>query len=177
MIPMNTPETPNTQPSKSAGMPRWKSILFGVVGFPLVHGVLPWGLSLLTHRYGWVDGWPGTWNLIGLILVVAGSAYASWGLVLHSMEGWQWAPTQTYLLRRGPYTISRNPMYLGELVLWLGWALFYGSLAALIGFLLWFAMFNVVIVPQEERALEARFGEAYLAYKARVPRWLGFPCR
>jgi protein-S-isoprenylcysteine O-methyltransferase Ste14 len=177
MITMNTPETLNPEPSKSARMPRWMSILFGVVGFPLVHGVLPWGLSLLSTRHGWVDGWPGTWNLPGLILVVVGTAYAIWGLVLHSIEGWQWARTQMYLLRRGPYTLSRNPMYLGELVLWLGWGLFYGSGAVLIGFLLWFAMFNFVIVPQEERALEARFGEAYRAYKARVPRWLGFPRR
>jgi protein-S-isoprenylcysteine O-methyltransferase Ste14 len=36
-------------------------------------------------------------------------------------------------------------------------------------------MFTFVIVPWEERDLEARFGEAYRAYKARVPRWLGLP--
>ena len=36
-----------------------------------------------------------------------------------------------------------------------------------------FATFHFVIVPWEERDLEARFGAAYRAYKARVPRWLG----
>jgi protein-S-isoprenylcysteine O-methyltransferase Ste14 len=46
----------------------------------------------------------------------------------------------------------------------------------LIGFLLWFATFNFVIVPWAERDLEARFGAAYRA-KARVPRWLGLPRR
>ena len=37
--------------------------------------------------------------------------------------------TPQYLLRRGPYRLSRNPMYAGEAVVWLGWALFYGRLA------------------------------------------------
>jgi protein-S-isoprenylcysteine O-methyltransferase Ste14 len=60
-----------------------------------------------------------------------------------------------------------------ELAFWFGWALFYGSIAVLIGFLFWFALFNFVIVPREERDLEARFGEAYRAYKTRGPRWLG----
>jgi protein-S-isoprenylcysteine O-methyltransferase Ste14 len=64
-------------------------------------------------------------------------------------------------------------MYLFELVFWFGWALFYGSITVLIGFLLWFAMFNFIIVPWEERDLEARFGEAYRQYKQVVPRWLG----
>jgi protein-S-isoprenylcysteine O-methyltransferase Ste14 len=35
------------------------------------------------------------------------------------------------------------------------------------------AVFNFANVPLEERALEARFGEAYREYKLRVPRWFG----
>ena len=60
-----------------------------------------------------------------------------------------------------------------ELGFWFGWALFYGSIAVLIGFLIMFTMFNFVIVPYEERDLERRFGEAYRQYKYRVPRWIG----
>ena len=81
--------------------------------------------------------------------------------------------TPKYLLVQGPYRFSRNPMYLGELVLWLGWALFYGSVAILIGFLLMWVMMNFRAVPREERDLEARFGESYLEYKDNVPRWFG----
>ncbi len=64
-------------------------------------------------------------------------------------------------------------MYLAELALLLGWMLFYGSVAIFITFLVAGAMFNIVIVPREERELEARFGESYLQYKRTVPRWLG----
>jgi protein-S-isoprenylcysteine O-methyltransferase Ste14 len=76
------------------------------------------------------------------------------------------------LLTGGPFAWTRNPMYLGFLMLWLGWALWYGSVAVGIG-LVTLAAFLVFHVPHEERGLEARFGEAYLQYKSKVPRWLG----
>jgi protein-S-isoprenylcysteine O-methyltransferase Ste14 len=162
--------------STRAHLPRW----MGPILFPLVHAAIPWAISLLTRREGWSGRGPGAWNLLGLPLVGVGTAFAAWGMALHMVEapeGWEWEPSQKYLLLQGPYRLSRNPMYLGELVLWLGWALFYGSVAVLLGFCLWLVEFRFVIVPREERALEARFGEPYRAYRARVPRWLGLPRR
>lgn len=177
---MDTPDIPNKEQSKRVRLPHWISPIFLTVLFLLVHVAAPWGLSLLSARHGWVDGRPGTWNLLALILVVAGIACTLWMMALHFLASpgsfLELTPTQK-LLTPGPYAFSRNPMYLFELAFWFGWALFYGSIAVLIGFLLWFAMFNFVIVPFEERDLEARFGEAYRAYKARVPRWLGLPQR
>src|SRR6266404_9462235 len=71
--------------------------------------------------------------------------------------------TLKYLLRRGPYAFTRNPMYVGALTLWLGWTLFYGSIAVAIGCLvLWLVM--ATLVRSEERRLEARFGDAYREY-------------
>ena len=58
------------------------------------------------------------------------------------------------------------------LIIALGWALFYGSVSILVGAVLAWILFNFVVVPREERDLEARFGESYLEYKNRVPRWL-----
>jgi protein-S-isoprenylcysteine O-methyltransferase Ste14 len=81
--------------------------------------------------------------------------------------------TPKYLLVAGPYTWTRNPMYLAEMALWIGWALFYGSSGVLIGLLVLWAVMNFMVVPFEERDLEARFGDSYLRYKQRVPRWLG----
>jgi protein-S-isoprenylcysteine O-methyltransferase Ste14 len=62
-------------------------------------------------------------------------------------------------------------MYVAELGLWLGWAIFFGSVTVLIGFVALSAGINF-LVRREERDLEARFGEDYLQYKAAVPRWL-----
>jgi protein-S-isoprenylcysteine O-methyltransferase Ste14 len=75
-------------------------------------------------------------------------------------------------MTRGPYALSRNPMYVSEVMLWLGWTMFYGSLGVTVGFVILLAAL-VVSVPYEERALDARFGERYRGYKITVPRWLG----
>ena len=64
-------------------------------------------------------------------------------------------------------------MYLSELTLLLGWAIFYGSAAVMITFAVAWAVFRFFAEPLEERALEARFGELYLDYRNKVPRWLG----
>ncbi len=173
---MSTPEVPSSKQPKRARLPHWITPIYLTALFLLVHVAAPWGLSLLSTRHGWVDGGPGRWNLLALILVVAGIAGTLWMISLHYLASpnsfLEFRPTQR-LLTPGPYAFSRNPMYLFELAFWFGWALFYGSIAVLIGFLLWFAMFNFVIVPYEERDLEARFGEAYRQYKKVVPRWLG----
>ena len=177
---MSRPEIPNKERSKRGPLLHWMTPIFVTVLFLLVHVALPWGLSSLSTRHGWIDGRPGKWNLLALVLVVVGIAGTLWMMALHILASpgsfVELRPTRQ-LLTPGPYAASRNPMYLFELTFWFGWALFYGSIAVLIGFLLWLAMFHFVIVPWEERDLEARFGDAYRAYKARVPRWLGLPRR
>jgi protein-S-isoprenylcysteine O-methyltransferase Ste14 len=62
-------------------------------------------------------------------------------------------------------------MYVGELGLWFGWAIVYGSVAVAIGFALLCVIVHVVILPREERALRARVGDTYREYEARTPRW------
>ncbi len=72
----------------------------------------------------------------------------------------------------GVYRVTRNPMYLGFVVLLFGWAVFLSSAWALIGpviFVLYITRYQIV---PEERALAAKFGDAYADYKAKVRRWL-----
>lgn len=82
-------------------------------------------------------------------------------------------PDKDYLLRNSLYAYSRNPMYLSELILMLGWVIFYGSAVLLIAFVAWTLFFNFYQVPLEKRILEAHFDESYREYKRRVPRWFG----
>mgnify|MGYP003435026563 FL=1 len=67
---------------------------------------------------------------------------------------------------------SRNPMYLGQLLLLVAWAVFLGHvLSAVLPLLFALYITRFQILP-EERVLEARFGDAYARYRARVRRWL-----
>ena len=80
-------------------------------------------------------------------------------------------PTTT-VVRHGPYRFSRNPIYLAFSLLQMGIALWVSSLwvvATLAGAV---ALMTVVVIPREERYLEARFPSEYLPYRASVRRWV-----
>jgi protein-S-isoprenylcysteine O-methyltransferase Ste14 len=72
----------------------------------------------------------------------------------------------------GVYRWTRNPMYVGLALILCGWAVFLGSWWALPGPLVFAAYIGRFQIAPEERALAARFGDAYRAYQARVRRWL-----
>jgi protein-S-isoprenylcysteine O-methyltransferase Ste14 len=150
--------------------------------------MLPGVVALLAPQWGWVSGLPGLWNWLALILVAAGLAGVAGGASLHFAaiphgREMAWIPNSSpssrslasHVLATGPYRYSRNPMYVLEMAMWLGWAIFYGSASVLITLILWCVAFVFFVVPDEERVLEARFGEAYLEYKKSVPRWFGLP--
>lgn len=168
---------------------RGRGLILGLVVvsiiYPLMVGVLPWGLSLLTPRYGWTESRPAVWNLVGLLPVMAGIAGLVWVFsvmftqfpklpetVEFDKDERLWSATSRVLITNGPFARSRNPMFLAGMTVWLGWAAFYGSwVIAMMAVVLW-SLSNYFKVPHEERGLEARFGEAYRDYCRKVPRWL-----
>ena len=97
------------QPKKTKFLSPW-------IAYPLalfVWWVLPWVVSQLTPHYGWVAGRPSPWNLLGLIPVAIGTIGLLWGVAAHSAQssqGIEWERDKSYLLRRGMYAYSRNPM-------------------------------------------------------------------
>jgi protein-S-isoprenylcysteine O-methyltransferase Ste14 len=80
-------------------------------------------------------------------------------------------PTTT-IVRTGPYRFSRNPIYLAFSLLQLGIALWVNSLWLVLTLLVAVAIMSLVVIPREERYLEARFPSEYHSYKASVRRWL-----
>jgi protein-S-isoprenylcysteine O-methyltransferase Ste14 len=154
-------------------------LCFWFVGIPLGHGVMPWMISLMAVHHGWHAGRPGPWNLIGLFPLALGFTGLAWVFVT-GLSRVSELPTRVklglapvMLLTSGPFALSRNPMYLSALTLWLGWAIFYGSLAIAAVWPGMWAGLNFIIVPREERSLERCFGGSYLRYKQDVRRWLG----
>jgi protein-S-isoprenylcysteine O-methyltransferase Ste14 len=77
----------------------------------------------------------------------------------------------TAIVRTGPYRFSRNPIYLAFSVLQLGLAIWVGSWWLVATLAAAIAIIHYVVVPREERYLEARFGAEYRDYKAAVRRW------
>jgi len=78
----------------------------------------------------------------------------------------------TSLQTTGIYTISRNPMYAGLAILYLGLACFVGNWWHAILFPLLLFTVQVFIIIPEEKYLTRRFGEAYLQYRKKVRRWV-----
>jgi protein-S-isoprenylcysteine O-methyltransferase Ste14 len=78
----------------------------------------------------------------------------------------------TAIVRSGPYRFSRNPIYLAFSLLHLGVALWFNSLWLLVTLVPAVALMTFVVIPREERYLEARFPAEYLPYRAAVRRWL-----
>jgi protein-S-isoprenylcysteine O-methyltransferase Ste14 len=80
-------------------------------------------------------------------------------------------PTTT-IVRKGPYRWTRNPIYLAFSLFQLGIAFMVNGLWLLLTLIPAVALMSFVVIPREERYLEARFPSDYPAYKAAVRRWL-----
>lgn len=76
------------------------------------------------------------------------------------------------LVIRGLYRYTRNPMYLGLLILIAGWAILFESFV-LVGYgVFLFIFFSLFVHFHEERYLSREYGDEYEQYKAQVGRWL-----
>ena len=76
------------------------------------------------------------------------------------------------LVVTGPFAIVRNPLYVGNLLIWSGMACWAGALWAVPLCWLIFVPYYVLISLWEEQLLETRLGEPYRAYQRRVHAWL-----
>ena len=80
-------------------------------------------------------------------------------------------PTLT-IVRKGPYRFTRNPMYLGLVLLQLALGFFVNDWSPVLIAVPLMLLLHYGVILREEKYLEAKFGEQYLALKQNVRRWL-----
>ena len=76
------------------------------------------------------------------------------------------------MVQDGFYRFSRNPMYLGMLLVLFGVGLWLGNVLALLLAPVFVAIMNRQYIVREEQLLDSRFGDAYQTYRRRVRRWI-----
>ncbi len=131
---------------------------------------LPLALALLFIRAG--EASSSLVSLLGATMVACGEGLRLWAVrhigVISRTRSDRLGP----LVSAGPFGLIRNPLYIGNIALWVGFALS--------ARLVWIAPIFVAvlgleyhaIVRWEESLLESRRGEEYRAYAGRVPRWI-----
>jgi len=123
-----------------------------------------WPLPIL----GGAAFWP------GLALVVFGVGILIWGRRTLVAGGTNVDPSlpSTAVVTSGPYRISRNPLYVGLAIVYLGLALAFDVWWGIVLLVLVLLVMHLGVIHREERYLERKFGDAYRQYRLAVRRYL-----
>ena len=133
-------------------------VVGGIISWFYPWQLLPGGLAVL---FG---------NLLFLIgIAVIAVAFAQMRRAKTNIEPWK--PT-TKILEAGVYRISRNPIYLGMILVYLGISCFFNFVWFLPFLPIVLAIIHFGVILREEKYLESKFGEEYLDYQKRVRRWI-----
>lgn len=122
-----------------------------------------------------VGGGPPPWlEQAGAGAMLAGFALMAWGLITFARLRTSALPFHAArtLVIRPPYTFTRNPMYLGLLIAYLGGALVTNWAWPLVFLPAVLAVIQGFVIAREERYLSAEFDADYAAYCRRVRRWI-----
>lgn len=112
--------------------------------------------------------------ILATIVCVAALATGSAGVRefhRHGTHTSPFKPTITFVTS-GVFRHTRNPMYLGLVMLTAGIAVAVNSLAFLLAAILLAALLQLAVIKPEERFLSARFGKAFETYRSQTRRWL-----
>ena len=110
------------------------------------------------------------------VLLVAGLAFALLGILAFRESRTTVNPLKperaSALVTGGVYRVTRNPMYVGMAFVLLAWAVYLAAVLPFVGIAVFVAFITRLQIVPEERVLHGLFGDAYVAYAARVRRWL-----
>lgn len=133
------------------------------------------GAAVALHL-AWQMPWP-PWQWLssaGVILVLAGLLLMLWSAIALYRRGTSplpWVPSNT-VVSTGPYRFSRNPIYLGDVLLLAGIGCWLGIGWLVLAAAVSVPVFTRSVVVHEEAYLAERFPEAWAEYSGRVRRWL-----
>jgi len=159
----NHASNPLRQVMKYVPVP-WVFILAYLCGIGLEYAFPP------NHTFAALPGL----TVAGGGLFILGAALAGWGWLTFRRARTTTVPGQSssLLVTWGPYRFSRNPMYVGLSLAYLGEAGLLRQVWPLILLPVVIAYVNWIVIPVEERKLGEVFGEAYEQYRRSVRRWV-----
>ncbi len=149
----------------------------GVTVLPVLTIVPPFVAGLLLH-FLWTqlrffpEWWIGL--AVGSPLVVAGVLLIRWSsrtMLRAGVDPNPYEPT-TAIVATGPYTVSRNPIYVSATVVYVGIAFVVNTVWPIIFLPLGISLLYYGVIAREESYMKKVFGDEYLKYKARVRRWI-----
>jgi protein-S-isoprenylcysteine O-methyltransferase Ste14 len=113
-------------------------------------------------------------GVAGAVVFLVGAGIAAWGLLAFRKARTTTVPGEeaSQLVTGGPYRFTRNPMYVGLVLAYVGEAGILRQVGPLLLLPLVAAYVNWVVIPLEESTLARIFGAPYERYRARVRRWL-----
>lgn len=165
--PTGDPSARNNSASDRANTFPWPPVLF------VAALVAAWAMNLaLPITWPGVDD--GAARVIGISFGVAGIILVAWAIAALIGGGTTVMPDKasTALITSGPFGYFRNPIYLGEVLILLAAAELTKNVWYIVAAASLAVLVTMLQILPEERHLEARFGEAYRAYKARTRRWI-----
>ena len=168
-MPPATDSLPETHISEAERRPsaRIGAVLFRHRGWLPVPFLL---VPLLAH------GSPDAMNwILGFVFVLLGEAIRLAGVAAAGTVTRRRSRTVQRLVTYGIFAWMRNPLYVGNFLIWIGFAVISGVLWFIPVAIVLFAVEYTLIVRYEEGVLESIFGAEYLAYKSRTARWFPRP--
>jgi protein-S-isoprenylcysteine O-methyltransferase Ste14 len=151
-----------------------RNLFFTILQPGLVTGLFPYLLLRGEGKSFFPDAWS-IWQYFGLIIMIAGFSILMRCILQFPTEGKGTIspldPTKKLVIR-GLYKYSRNPMYLGAILLLIGESVFWESLRLAGYTAIVFAGFHLFILLHEEPRLKRDFGAEYDEYRQKVRRWL-----
>ncbi len=133
--------------------------------------VLSWLLDYMFPQFRIISG---GYKYIGLLIIVIGLSITFYSFYLFKKNKTPILPgtKPTFVVMKGPYKFTRNPMYIGVIMGLAGISLLFGNLLTIISPVIFFFAMDFVYIPFEEKLLEGIFGKKYLDYKKKVRRWV-----